>query len=653
MPSNARSWWRVIVKMVVMSSMDLMVVVFLSRPASHGSWFGRDIAERVLLLHCLVQEGYQHLGRSLADLEVTLDNAMMFLSLLVSVATATVAVEGIYQAQYGIVPQISTSGTVTGPGPSESLPYHDQLTDDYTLYWNFNNTHIILEMVVKTNGWVGFGISPKGAMKSSDVIIGWVKDGQVHFADRHADGHFLPAKDSHQDWSLISGHENGEYTVLKVVRKLDTCDDQDRPIMSGTTRVIYAYGPNDPTSDDTISYHGSTRGTKSLLLLDPPTGDKQQITLPADVKTLEFTNRNVTVPSTDTTYWCTAWKIPDLGGKHHMFRYEPIIQKGHETLLHHIILYYCEGNLDVSEPSAFQCNQNPLKRANHCTHVFVAWAIGGKAFNYPSHVGYSLGSSGDPGYFVMETHYDNPMMRRDYVDDSGLRVYLTRQLRQYDGGVLMAGVHVDAHQIIPPYDPHFLSTGYCDAACIGEALGDDEIHVFANVLHAHLLGSKLRTRHFRNGVELPPVQEDNNYDFDYQEARMLDSERTIKKGDSLMVECEYDSSQRTQVTHGGLSSREEMCLSFLIYYPRNELTQCTSRVLYEIPDQFAGRSAFDIVHHLDWTDPRSHEGFNHTLQISPHAQLCHGSQGALQANFQTIQPSKISNPYQKQQTCPV
>ncbi|GFR80888.1 DBH-like monooxygenase protein 1 [Elysia marginata] len=468
-------------------------------------------------------------------------------------------------------------------------------------------------------------------MKSSDVIIGWVKDGQVHFADRHAEGHFLPAKDSSQDWSLLSGQENGQYTVLKVARKLDTCDDQDVPIMPGTTRVIFAYSPNDPASDDTISYHGSTRGTKSVLLLDPPTSDKQTINLPSDVKTLEFTNRNVSVPSTDTTYWCTAWKIPDLGGKHHMIRYEPVIQPGHERLLHHIILYYCEGSLGDNEPSAFQCNQNPLKRANHCQHVFVAWAIGGKAFNYPSHVGFSLGSSGDPGYFLMETHYDNPSMRADFVDDSGLRVYLTRQLRQHDGGVLMAGVHVDAYQIIPPYEPSFLSTGYCDTACIAEGLGDNEIHVFANVLHAHLLGTKLRTRHFRNGVELPPVQEDNNYDFDYQEARMLESERTIKKGDSLMVECEYDSTQRTTVTHGGLSSREEMCLSFLIYYPRNQLSQCTSRMLYVIPDQFSGHSAINIVdHRLDWTDPKTHEGFNHTLATSPHAQACLGSQGQLQ-----------------------
>ncbi|RUS81877.1 hypothetical protein EGW08_010347 [Elysia chlorotica] len=265
---------------------------------------------------------------------------MRVVDFLLSVAIATAAVEGIFEAQYGKVPTSTTSGTIAGPPPSGNLPYHQKLTDDYTLYWDFNTSHITLEVVVKTNGWVGFGISPKGAMKSSDVIIGWVKDGQVHFADRHADGHFLPAKDASQDWTLISGQESGDYTMLKMVRKLDTCDDQDLPIMPGTTRLIYAYSPNDPASDDAISYHGSTRGTKSVLLLEPPTNEQQATAFPSDVKTLEFTNRNVSVPSTDTTYWCTAWKIPDLGGKHHMIRYEPIIQAGHEKLLHHILLYF-------------------------------------------------------------------------------------------------------------------------------------------------------------------------------------------------------------------------------------------------------------------------------------------------------------------------
>ncbi|GFO49022.1 DBH-like monooxygenase protein 1 [Plakobranchus ocellatus] len=559
-------------------------------------------------------------------------------------------------AQFAAVPQpsgLSSTNPNHGPAPSELFQFHDWLTEDYTLYWNFNDTHITLEMVVKTNGWVGFGISPNGAMKSSDVIIGWVKDGQVHFADRHAEGHFLPAKDSSQDWTLLMGQEVGEYTVLKVVRLLDTCDDEDVAVLPGTTRVIYAYSPNDPPTDDAVRYHGTTRGAKSILLLDPPTNEQQESALPSDVKVLEFRNRNVSVPSTDTTYHCTLWKLPDLGGKHHMIRFEPIIQRGHELLLHHAVLYYCLGSLDesIAFPTSFSCYPNPPRQAYQCYQILIAWAIGGKAFNYPTHTGYPFGGAGDPGYFMMETHYDNPNMRADYVDNSGLRVYLTTQLRQHDAGIFLVGVNVDAYQIIPPYEKSFMSTGYCEESCLAEGLGDQEMHVFANLLHAHLLGVKLRTRHFRNGTELPPIQEDNNYDFDYQETRFLNTERIIKKGDSLLVECEYDSTQRTTVTHGGLSSRQEMCESFLMYYPRSQHSYCASRLLYKIPEQFSGRDVMDIVHHLDWTDPKVHAGFMQAVSESEHVQICYGKK-EMKSHLRVFPRPKIDSTYQKPNVCP-
>lgn len=33
---------------------------------------------------------------------------------------------------------------------------------------------VYLQMSAKTLGWVGFGISPNGGMKGSDMVIGWV-----------------------------------------------------------------------------------------------------------------------------------------------------------------------------------------------------------------------------------------------------------------------------------------------------------------------------------------------------------------------------------------------------------------------------------------------------------------------------------------------
>ena len=48
----------------------------------------------------------------------------------------------------------------------------------YTLYWNFSTSEQTITFAVKarTDGWVGFGVSPNGGMINSDVVIGWVND---------------------------------------------------------------------------------------------------------------------------------------------------------------------------------------------------------------------------------------------------------------------------------------------------------------------------------------------------------------------------------------------------------------------------------------------------------------------------------------------
>ncbi len=54
----------------------------------------------------------------------------------------------------------------------------------YHLKWKTNDkTDTISFLVeVKTKGWVGFGISPNGGMKNSDIVIGWVTDdGKTYF----------------------------------------------------------------------------------------------------------------------------------------------------------------------------------------------------------------------------------------------------------------------------------------------------------------------------------------------------------------------------------------------------------------------------------------------------------------------------------------
>jgi hypothetical protein len=82
---------------------------------------------------------------------------------------------------------------------------------NYVLYWTVDRENLLFHgaVEVKTEGWVGLGISPNG-MEGADVLIGWVKDGEIHFGDRFATQRAQPPMDTLQDFYDISA---GEYTT--------------------------------------------------------------------------------------------------------------------------------------------------------------------------------------------------------------------------------------------------------------------------------------------------------------------------------------------------------------------------------------------------------------------------------------------------------
>ena len=81
-----------------------------------------------------------------------------------------------------------------------------------------------------------------------------------------------------------------------------------------------------------------------------------------------------------------------------------------------------------------------------------------------------------------------------------------------------------------------------------QAIPQDGIKVFQVFLHTHLTGREIHVRHFRNGKELSPIASDTNYDFNYQQARILPEPVTVLPGDVLLTECVYDTTDRHNVT---------------------------------------------------------------------------------------------------------
>ena len=64
--------------------------------------------------------------------------------------------------------------------------------------------------------------------------------------------------------------------------------------------------------------------------------------------------------------------------------------------------------------------------------------------------------------------------------------------------------------------------------------GLSDIKVYAVGQHSHLAGRSMRTRHFREGVEITPILTENNYDFDFQQIRKLQKRIQILPVSSLL-----------------------------------------------------------------------------------------------------------------------
>ncbi|KPM10965.1 Copper type II ascorbate-dependent monooxygenase-like protein, partial [Sarcoptes scabiei] len=74
--------------------------------------------------------------------------------------------------------------------------------------------------------------------------------------------------------------------------------------------------------------------------------------------------------------------------------------------------------------------------------------------------------------------------------------------------------------------------------------------------------------HFRGNQELKPIAVENNFDFNFQDFRRFSEKLIILPGDQITVECTYDTKKLNRPIFGGLSTQEEMCMVFMLYYPR-------------------------------------------------------------------------------------
>ncbi|KAG1652656.1 Dopamine beta-hydroxylase [Nymphon striatum] len=440
---------------------------------------------------------------------------------------------------------------------SVSLDPKDQFHFFWKVHYEFEKVEIEIRANMLEDQWLAVGFSDYGEVTNADACIYWTdQTGKTHFQDVYTDSDSFVATDEENNCILLNSRITKRHLGTKELhilysRKFDTCDENDYII-------------------------------------------------------------EVKVPNQETTYWCSLHKLPPMDKKHHLIQFGPAVQAGNEPLVHHMELFHCEVDKDEDLPHwDGPCSSpNKPKILEACKRVIAAWATGAEALAYPEEAGEPIGGPDFNPYVMLEVHYNNPELKSDWIDSSGISFFYTQTLRKYDAGTMELGLEYTDKMAIPPGQNAFQLDSFCVAECTRIGLNEKGINIFASQLHTHLTGIQVYTKHIRGGKELPELNRDNHYSTHFQEIRRLKKvvevqpvvyeamstdmvymqcsfqvvvkvgkvPMTFKKGDALITTCKYRTQNRINVTLGGFSITDEMCVNYIHYYPKGNLEVCKSSI---------------------------------------------------------------------------
>jgi dopamine beta-monooxygenase len=409
-------------------------------------------------------------------------------------------------------------------------------------------------------------------MKGSDIFL-FAAAKPLQVVDSYVlDENVMPLPDDCQSWQLVQSFVGDEFLIVEVTRLLDTQDPQDRALTSDAevfqyaTRVIGAWGDS-----ATPTFHGKQLAKGSLRFFGSSANNTGSLAesfradMDRDASGSFFVGAsNYSVPVNETTYvnFCVKYKnllaqavLSSQDVKKHIIGIEPFIDPRAVKHVHHFLVYGSVNpgdDLDCQDASA--------------NELIYLWAPGGLSSQPPPMVGIPLGGSGGYLSFSIEVHYDNPEFVAGIIDSSGVKLYYTPTVRQYDQGVLSLGdPRVDVQPVVLSVAGGLTQHSFfCPANCTQNYFGQ-EVTVYAEALHMHQNGKAMQNQHIRDGAVIRRGVS-QYYDFEQQGGyEVIQAPFQLKPGDAFNVICTYDADPGER---WGLASSDEMCISFLFYYPR-------------------------------------------------------------------------------------
>ncbi|KAL7452840.1 hypothetical protein ACHAWC_007341 [Mediolabrus comicus] len=301
------------------------------------------------------------------------------------------------------------------------------------------------------------------------------------------------------------------------------------------------------------------------------------------------------IPSVVTTYKNFCFTIADTDilttgeGEVHIIGFQNIIQRRQDDALspvvHHMDLHGTTNAILSSD----------LRLCRVYMDLIHPWEAGSPTeFALPLESGIPMGyGDGGGGYkaFRLEVHYHNPNKQEGRTDQSGVRVYYSIEKRTNVAGLMLLGDYMlklrgsytvgrskRDNSTVVSSSSNSVSGGmkhsfYCPPSCFSSSrLGQNikSVTVFRMVLHMHQSGSRMTNVHLDANGTILHASEANYFDFSRGAGYAVRGDSSafqIKEGDSFVTSCYF----ATKDVTWGSSSGEEMCQTFIWYYPKQEM----------------------------------------------------------------------------------
>lgn len=250
-------------------------------------------------------------------------------------------------------------------------------------------------------------------------------------------------------------------------------------------------------------------------------------------------------PKESDTYFCMSMRLP-VDEEAFVIDFKP---RASMDTVHHMLLFGC--NMPSSTGSYWFCDEGTCTdKAN----ILYAWARNAPPTRLPKGVGFRVGGETGSKYFVLQVHYgDISAFRDNHKDCSGVSLHLTRVPQPLIAGMYLM-MSVDT--VIPPGE----KVVNADISCQYKMY---PMHVFAYRVHTHHLGKVVSGYRVRNGQwTLIGRQNPQLPQAFYPVEHPVD----VTFGDILAARCVFTGEGRTEATHIGGTSSDEMCNLYVMYY---------------------------------------------------------------------------------------